>query len=114
MARKIRKEQSGWGDGLADLIEAALLAAPNRAAAIEKLEAAEGHLERSDMGLYLWAARRQRGVLTGGDAGRELIDAADGHWAAEGIASPERFAAMLIPGLAAAGEALVDRSAARG
>jgi len=59
---------------------------------------AECAFDACDMRLYAASARRQRGRLTGGARGRELVDSADALMRDEDIEEPTRWAAMLAPG----------------
>jgi eukaryotic-like serine/threonine-protein kinase len=98
-ARRIAKEGTAWGGPLARLIEAALACSsgkPDEAASL--LSSAEAGFEKNDMGLYSWAARRVRGLLIGGEEGRELVQSADKWMAEQKIVNPERMTLMLAPG----------------
>lgn len=55
-------------------------------------------LERAEMRAYAAAAKRQLGVLRGGDDGPALVAEADAYFTGEGVLKPERFAEMLAPG----------------
>jgi hypothetical protein len=50
------------------------------------------------MALHAATARRRRGELVGGDAGRDLVGAADAWMAGQSIKAPQRMAAVLAPG----------------
>jgi hypothetical protein len=50
------------------------------------------------MALFAAAARRCRGELLGGEAGRALVAEADAWMAAQSIRDPDRMARMLAPG----------------
>ena len=63
------------------------------------LASAEAGLAGADMALHAAVARRRRGGSMGGEAGRDLVAAADAWMRAQGIRNPERMAAMLAPGL---------------
>jgi hypothetical protein len=65
-----------------------------------ELEAAEKGFDALKMALYAAAARRQRGVMLGGDEGRALVESADAAMAARGVKSPAKLAAMYVPGFA--------------
>jgi hypothetical protein len=54
------------------------------------------------MNLYAACARRQLGVLVGGDEGDALVSRGDAFMRQQGIVRPDRFAAMLVPGFATA------------
>ncbi len=47
---------------------------------------------------YAEAARRRRGEIAGGAEGAALAARADAAMRAQGVARPERFAAMFLPG----------------
>ncbi len=55
-------------------------------------------LERAEMRAYAAAAKRQLGVLRGGDGGVALVADADAYFTGEGVLKPARFAEMLAPG----------------
>jgi hypothetical protein len=54
--------------------------------------------EQAEAGMNAAAARRRLGELTGGDEGRALVEAADAFMSAQGIRSPARMTATLLPG----------------
>jgi len=70
----------------------------NRDEAALLLSSAESGFEKNDMGLYSSAARRARGLLLGGEEGRELVRSADEWMARQKIVNPERMTSMLAPG----------------
>jgi hypothetical protein len=83
----------GW------LIRAAVAHQEGRATeALGHLERAETAFEMAGMALYAAAARRRRGKLIGGDAGHDLVAAADAKMAERGVRVPERFAEVYAPG----------------
>jgi hypothetical protein len=99
-ARAILRQKTRWGDPLALLVHAGAAATRGegeRAAAL--LETAEAGFAAAEMALHAAAARRRRGELMGGEAGRELMAAADAWMTGQKIKSPERMTAMLAPGL---------------
>jgi hypothetical protein len=49
------------------------------------------------MRLFAAAARRQLGLLLGGDEGRTLVAGADAGMAGQQVVRPERMAALLVP-----------------
>jgi serine/threonine protein kinase len=98
-ARLLEREATPWGAPLARLIRAGIAAARQEAqTALRLLSRSEEELASLDMALYAAAARRQRGLLLGGNEGRELVEAADAWMAGEDIKNPERMADMLAPG----------------
>jgi hypothetical protein len=98
-ADAIVKEKTRWGSPLAFLLRAGAAATRGEhERALPLLESAEAGLSAADMALHAVVCRRRRGELLGGDAGRELVAAADAWMAGQGIRRPERMAAMLAPG----------------
>jgi hypothetical protein len=65
-----------------------------RALLVETLAA----LEEADLSMEAAAVRRRLGGLTGGEEGRALVEAADAFMSSQGIRSPARMAATLLPG----------------
>lgn len=105
-AQKIRRESTGWGDGLADLVRAGVAHVRGQQARCEQLlEQAADLLEGRDMHLYAAAARRQLGRCIGGQRGAELIEQADALFAKERVRNPARMAAMMVPGIWLDGDA---------
>jgi hypothetical protein len=98
-ARRIAREHTPWSDPLAHLIQAGIAATQRNAQrSLALLEQAETQFAQCDMCLYHAVARRRRGQVMGGEAGRSLVAAAD-RWMSERlIKRPERMAAMLAPG----------------
>ena len=98
-ARMMLREKTRWGDALAILLRAGVAATQGETArALSLLEPAETGLAAADMALHAAAARRRRGELLGGDAGRGLVAAADAWMADQTIRNPARMTAMLAPG----------------
>ena len=52
------------------------------------------------MAIHAAATRHRLGELLGGEEGREMVDAARAVMLAQRIKSPDRVAAMLLPGFA--------------
>jgi hypothetical protein len=101
-ARAIEKRKTHWGDALAVLLRAGVAAverADERAATL--LRSAASRLDDAAMGFHAAAARRALGKMLGGDEGRTMVAAAETAMASEGIASPARVTAMLLPGFRA-------------
>ena len=67
-------------------------------AALRFLESAEAGFTAASMALHAAAARRRRGELMGGDAGRALVSGSDAWMTAQAIKAPERMTAVLAPG----------------
>jgi hypothetical protein len=63
------------------------------------LDLAVAELAAADMRLFAAAARRALGRIEGGSSGEALVAGAEEEMRAAGIARPDRFAAMLAPGL---------------
>ncbi|HEY6064819.1 MAG TPA: hypothetical protein VIY96_01595, partial [Thermoanaerobaculia bacterium] len=98
-ARRIEKEATPWGSPLADLIQAAAAAIQGFTSdATRLLISAEAGFEENNMGLYSSASRRVRGLLLGGEKGRELVRSADEWMSGQKIVNPERMTSMLAPG----------------
>jgi hypothetical protein len=99
-ARWIAGESMAWADPLAAAIRAALARQEGDVRDAERhLGAAIGGFDAAGMSLFAAAARRHRGRLLGGDAGRDAVIAADTWMRARGVAEPGRIAAMLLSGL---------------
>ena len=62
------------------------------------LEAADA-FQATDMALLATVARRCRRLLMGGENGRTLVEDSAARMRGQGIRNPERFAAMLAPGI---------------
>jgi tetratricopeptide (TPR) repeat protein len=98
-AGKIERERMPWARPLAGLLRAGIAARRGDAdAAVARLAEVETELAGHEMELYAAAARRRRGQLLGGDAGRALAAAAEAWMTAQGIQHPARMTAMLAPG----------------
>jgi len=67
-------------------------------AALRFLASAEAGFTATSMALHAAAARRRRGELMGGDAGRELTAGADAWMIGQSVKAPQRMAAVLAPG----------------
>jgi hypothetical protein len=105
-AQRARRERTPWGDALADLALAGVAAARgDDATARARLEAATVGFEAADMELHAAVARRRRGELLGGDAGRALVESADAWLRGQRIVSLERWLAMIAPGFGRRGGA---------
>ena len=100
-ARRLEGFAMPSAQGLPLLVRAGVAGARGDvAAAAAALEQAIGVCESASAMLYVAAARRQLGLLRGGDAGRSLVREADAWMAAQDIADPARMTAMLVPGFA--------------
>jgi hypothetical protein len=98
-ARKILREGTHWGDPLAMMVRAGAAATRGEAErALGHLQSAEAGFTAASMALHAAAARRRRGEIMGGDAGRELVAAADTWMTGQSVKAPLRMAAVLAPG----------------
>ena len=98
-AKRMANENMPWSNPLAAVIRAGVAATRgDQGRAAELLLSSEAGFRAADMNLYASAAQRLRGKLLGGEPGRQLVTTADEWMASRAIHSPERFAAMLVPG----------------
>lgn len=98
-ARRIEKERSGWGEGLARLLRAGVAAARrDRAGAARIAREAAVLLEQRSMALYAGAARLMAASMLEGDDAATVRVEVEADMRARGIANPLRMAAMLAPG----------------
>lgn len=98
-ARQLEREGTVIAQAAASLLLAGAAARRGRrtGALMHLGEAITGY-DKAGMTLYAAAARRQRGVLLGSEAGERQVAAADAQMANEGIARPDRWAVMYAPG----------------
>ncbi|MCG8424481.1 MAG: AAA family ATPase [Proteobacteria bacterium] len=100
-ARRLARENSIYSAPLGELLRAGIAhTRRNSDAAIGHLRRALLGFESAEMALYAAAARRQLGILLGGDEGRELVQSAEAWMNGQDIADPDRMTAMLAPGFA--------------
>jgi hypothetical protein len=100
-ARRLRREQMPWANGLAQLIEAGVaLGCGEREEACRLLRSAASTCEATAMRLHAAAARRCLGRLLDGDKGRALVADAEGWMAGQHIRNLQRMTALLTPGFA--------------
>jgi hypothetical protein len=98
-ARRLEREKTPWSCALAGLARAGLSNAQGRPeVAREQLARVLPSLDTLRVGLHAAAARRQLGLLLGGEAGRDLARQAGDWMTAQGIRNPARMAATLLPG----------------
>ncbi len=98
-AKAILSEKTRWGDPLAQLVRAGAAATRGETErALGLLGSAESAFAAADMALHLAVARRRRGELLGGEAGRAIALAADAWMTGQGIRNPVRMTATLAPG----------------
>jgi hypothetical protein len=95
----MERENMPWSNPQALLIRAAVSCLRGQIAkTLAVLEKAEADFRAADMALYATVALRRRGQLQGGDAGKELIAAADTWMIGQKILNPVRFTATYSPG----------------
>jgi tetratricopeptide (TPR) repeat protein len=100
IAQQIEREGANWTPPLAALLRAGIAEVrDDRARALRRYREASELLRGVDLHLYARAAGRRHGELLGGDEGAELIREADAWMREQGIRRPDRFAAMLLPGV---------------
>jgi hypothetical protein len=98
-AERIAREDVAWARPLALSLQGGIAAVKGDVPRASELLFTAAHAFRSlDMALYAAATDLQHGRLLGGDRGRALIDGAESWMFGQRIASPERVAAMLVPG----------------
>ena len=98
-AWRIERRRIGWAKPLAQLIRAGIaFSSGQRGDAVELLTEAEAGFGAADMRMFMWAARRRRGQLLGGEEGRALVNAADSWMTAQAVHEPPRVTDMLVPG----------------
>ena len=98
-SRVIEREGAVWGSALAALVRggAELLSGrPDEAAKV--LARAEKLFQAAGMFLHDATARRSRGLVIGGEAGRQLAAQAEADLRSEGISNCQRFAMVIAPG----------------
>ncbi len=99
-ARDLARSHMPWAHPVAQVLRAGVAHLHgDRAGAIARLREAVPGFEQVDMLMHAAAARRQLGRLVGGDEGDELLLAADAWLRGQDVQRPDRFAAMLAPGL---------------
>jgi hypothetical protein len=98
-ARAILRERTRWADPIAFLLRAGAAATRGETArSLALLEPAESAFTAADMALHAAVTRRRRGELMGGEAGSDLVTAADAWMSGQDIVNPARMAQMLAPG----------------
>ncbi len=97
-ARQLHRVGQPRCTGRAAVIEAALYSADRRDdLACARWQAAEHEFESCALAGHLAAVRARRGALLGGQAGQQLLALAHAYFAAQAIADPERYIAVLAP-----------------
>jgi hypothetical protein len=95
-ARALERGRVRWGAGVAGMMRASVAAQRGRVEeAARTIAAAEETLAQGGFALYAAAARRVRGAWIGGDAGRDLVTAADAWMRERGVVRPARLTAIL-------------------
>jgi hypothetical protein len=98
--RAIERERTPWGAGMASLVSGLALGLEGDAErAAAKLDDAAARLDATNMVVYAAAARRARGMLAGRDTGAAAVRDAEAFMRGRGVREPERFAALLAPGV---------------
>jgi hypothetical protein len=96
LASKIASERLPAFAGWATLLRAQQALLRGQAELADRLLAeAASQLDATDAGLMAAATRRCRGLVLGGDQGRQLIATADESLVARGVRDPVRLAALL-------------------
>ncbi|MFO0891378.1 MAG: hypothetical protein U0790_19820 [Isosphaeraceae bacterium] len=96
-ARRLRRESMPCADAYARMIEGAVAAlGGDHARGVRLLDEAAAAFDGVDMRLCAAAARRRRGELLGGDAGRGEVAQSEVWMAGQGIQAPSRMAAMIL------------------
>jgi serine/threonine protein kinase len=99
IAQRLTREGMGWSAPFSAILTAAgANAQGDGASAAAGLRVAIDLAEKADMHGYASAARYQLGLLVSGDEGQKLKTMAEGRMTAQGVQSPARFAATLVPG----------------
>ena len=97
-ARALEKEDMPWSLAFATAARAGIADAQgDDAEAIRLLVEAEQRFAEADMALHRTAARRQRGLLIGGDQGAALVQEADAAMRAQDVVQPGLLAALSVP-----------------
>ncbi len=100
--RQLDKEKKHYPRAGAAALRGAIAAIKGqRDQALRELDAAVALYEEAELPLQAACARRQKGVLVGGDEGRALIERADAVLRAQDIRFPDRWARMWAPGFPA-------------
>ena len=95
----VARTGGAWAENLALMLSAGLARLRgDQARALLLVERAEAGFTALDMALFARAAQRRRGQLCGGEAGRALVEAADGWMRAQRIVRPDRLVAAMAPG----------------
>ena len=99
MAARLRGENIAWGQAFAAILNAAAANADgDLSSAVAWLRDALRHAEEADLASHASAVRYHLGLAVGGDEGRESASLAHRTMRDEGIRSPQRLAALFVPG----------------
>jgi hypothetical protein len=98
-ARRIEKERTPWGNGLALLLRAGIAnLRGEKDRTLSLLASAGPALDAGHMRMFAAAARYQHGKLLGGESGQAQRVRAEAVMNSETIVEPERFMRILAPG----------------
>ena len=98
-AAAITRERMPWSDPLANLLRAGIAAVrKDVTAAAAELASAETGFAAADMRFHAQVAKRQRGLIVGGDEGRLLVTAADEWFTEQGVRRPASMSQLFAPG----------------
>jgi len=104
LGRRLERERTPWIGVLSSLVAAAVANAEGQPEeACERLREAAQRARAAEMALHEAAAEHRLGILLG-DQGRERVRKAQETMRAKGVDSPDRYAAMLLPGRWQGGE----------
>jgi serine/threonine protein kinase len=97
-ADRIFSERMPWSHPLAESLQAGAYAIQGRVDQSRELfESAVRNFEKAELSLYAAAAKRRLGELTGGDAGRAMINESDEWMWSQGVKYPDRLTRVLTP-----------------
>jgi hypothetical protein len=100
--RRLARLHPRFADPMVAAARAGIMACRGQTAhAIRMFAEAASAFDAIDMVVLAAASRRQQGLLTGGQAGRELIAEAESVLRQMGVAKPDRFATTMIGGVSA-------------
>ncbi len=98
-ADRLAGEGTHYADPTAALLRAGIQATRgSRESSLPLLEKAIAGFDEADMALHAACARRRKGQIVGGEAGKALVDGADAVMKREGITLPERWTRIYAPG----------------
>ena len=98
-ADRLARERPPYAKALARTVRAAVAAERgDRDTALGLMGSAADELDRLSWGCFGTGARRQYGLLLGGDSGRRIVQGVDDDLLAQGVKRPDRLAAVQVPG----------------